>query len=351
MGIEIFASDLHVLILFNLDLDWTAPEQDEVIESTLKLDSAVRSLGYQTTLLPVTGDNLDAVLGSYDPRECIVFNWCEGIPGVAHSEYLVAEYLENKGYTFTGAGSAAITLAQDKIRIKQLLDQLRILTPKWQVYTRTSNVRWRRFPAIVKASREHCSEGIDRNSVVTTEAELIARIQYIHEQFGQPALVEDFIDGRELHVSLWENGSIDCLPPAEMEFSSFSDEHDHICSYQAKFDPASEQYQKINTILPAQLEEKELQKIENICKTAYAAIGCRDYARIDIRLKDGHCYVIDVNPNADISPDTSTILAAEHAGYSYGEFGGRIIGLATRRHPVWAEKAGDTDLSEVFSQK
>jgi D-alanine-D-alanine ligase len=341
VAIEYFRPNLPVLLLFNFDLNWTTHEQDEVFNVTSQLDNAIKALGYETTLLPVTDSDLDLLLTPYEPRDYIVFNWAESIPGVLHSEHLIAEYLEQKGYTFTGAGSAAIALAQDKIRIKRLLDESGILTPKWQIFNRALSGKWKRFPAIVKASQEHCSEGIDRNSVVMTGAELMDRIGYIREKFRQPALIEDFIDGRELHVSLWENGSIDMLPPAEMEFSMFADEHDRICSYEAKFVPDSEQYQKINTLLPAPLTEQELLEVEGICKAAYVAVGCRDYARIDLRMKDGAFYVIDINPNADISPDTSTVSSAELAGYSYGEFGARIIGLAACRHPALAEDLDD----------
>lgn len=341
MAIEYLQSNLPVLLLFNLDLTWSENEKEEVLNVTSQLDDAIRSLGYRTIQVPVTGSDLDSVFADYDPLEHIVFNWCEIIPGIDHSEPLVAKYLEEKGYTFTGASSAAISLAQDKIRIKQLMDDSGILTPDWRIFARTSKTKWKRFPAIVKTTREHCSEGIDRNSVVMNEAELTERVKYIWEKYRQPAMVEDFIDGRELHVSLWENGAIDMLPPAEMEFSSFLDKHDHICSYEAKFIPGSESYNKINTILPAPLSEEELHKLENISKDAFVAAGCRDYARMDIRLKDGKFYVIDINPNSDISPDTSTIAAAEIAGFSYGEFGSRIIEHAAQRHPVYGTCAAD----------
>ncbi len=331
-------SKMPNLLLFNLDPNWSAHEQEEVLNTTTQLDNAVAALGYQTTLIQVTNNDLDTILSRYDPREYLIFNWCESLPGVLYSEWLVAEYLEQRGFTFTGASSTTIALAQEKVKIKQLLDEAEIDTPRWQIYNSAMNVDWNLFPAIVKPSREHCSEGIDRNSIVLTEEELKNRIAYILERYQQPALVEDFIDGRELHVSLWGNDSIDMLPPAEMEFSMFKDEHDRICSYEAKFVPESEQYQKIQTVLPAPLSKDELRDAEKICKTVYITVGCRDYARIDIRIRDNIMYVIDVNPNADISPDTSTVAAAELAGYTYGEFGGRIISLAARRHPAWRKQ-------------
>jgi len=334
MPINIHPPEISVLLLFNLDPNWSAQEQEDVFNITSQLDRAISAIGYQTTMVPVNTSDLDIVLSHYNPLEHVVFNLCESIPGIQHSEWLVAEYLEQKGFTFTGASSVTIALAQDKNRIKQLLDEFGIPTPRWQIYNDISTVRWDNFPAIVKLSREHCSEGIDRNAVCSTEAELNNRIRYVIERYQQSALVEDFIDGRELHVSLWGNGHIDILPPAEMEFSMFEDEHDRICTYESKFMPESEQYQNIKTVLPAPLSQDECLKVEQVCKSAYLVAGCRDYARIDMRMRDGVLYVIDVNPNPDVSPDTSTILAADFVGHTYGGFGDRIISLAAHRHPV-----------------
>ena len=338
MPVNINPSEISVLLLFNIDPNWSTAEQEEVLKITSQLETAISSIGYQMTLVPVTNNDLDTILTRYDPLEHIVFNWCESLPGATYSEWLVTDYLEVKGFAFTGADSNTIALSQDKCRMKQLLKESGIQTPVWQTYSRTSNVKWNRFPAIVKPSREHCSEGIDRNAVVFTEAELKNRISYILENFKQPALVEDFIDGRELHVSLWGNSNVEMLPPAEMEFSLFKDKQDRICTYESKFVPASEHYRNINTVLPALLSEDELDDIEQVCKTTYSVAKCRDYARIDIRMRDGVFYVLDVNPNADISPDTSTVSSAELAGYTYGEFGGRIISLALPRHPVWGDQ-------------
>ena len=334
MPITFCPSEISVLLLFNLDFNWSSQEQEDVLRITSQLDRAITELGYKTTLVPITANNLDIALSNYDPLDHIVFNWCEGLPGVEHGEWLVAEYLEQRGFAFTGASSNTLELAQDKCRIKQLLGGYGILTPDWQIYDSAVNVRWNRFPAIVKLSKGHCSEGIDSSAVCTTEAELNKRIRYITQEYQQPALVEDFIIGRELHVSLWGNGSIDMLPPAEMDFSLLNNERDWICTYESKFIPDSEQYKKIKTVLPARLSQAERNEIERTCKSAYLVSGCRDYARIDMRIKDGAFYIIDVNPNADISSDTSTILAAEISGYNYGAFVDRIIRLAAHRHPI-----------------
>jgi D-alanine-D-alanine ligase len=168
-----------------------------------------------------------------------------------------------------------------------------------------------------------------------TETSLKNRIRYIIRRFQHPALVEDFIDGRELHVSVWGNRDIDVLPPAEMEFPSFKDVHSRLCTYESKFVSESQQYRNIKTLLPAPLSECELREVEQVCRAAYLLMGCRDYARIDMRMQDGLFYILDINPNADICPDTSTILAAEFAGYTYDDFVRRLVLLAAERHPKW----------------
>jgi D-alanine-D-alanine ligase len=128
------------------------------------------------------------------------------------------------------------------------------------------------------------------------------------------------------------------LPPAEMEFSSIEDEYDRLCTYESKFVPESKQYNNIKTVIPASISEQEFLDIEQICKAAYILTGCRDYARIDLRMKDGLFYITDINPNADLCPDTSTISAAEFAGYTYEAFLGRLVLFAGERHPEFGRE-------------
>jgi D-alanine-D-alanine ligase len=124
-----------------------------------------------------------------------------------------------------------------------------------------------------------------------------------------------------------------------MDFSFFNEVNDRLCTYESKHVPQSIHYQKIQTLLPAPLSEDELWTIEHVCRTVYMATGCRDYARIDLRSQNGTFYVLDVNPNADISIDASLACAAEVAGYSYGEMGSRLVRLAARRHPIWGRQS------------
>lgn len=338
MPVAIHPSALHVLVLYNLEPSWEPHERQEVVSLSTHLGHALSRVGHPTTLVSLSHSDLPAVLDQYDPLSYVVFNWCESIPGVPHSESLVAETLESLGFTFTGASGEALALAQHKECVKGMLKSAGIPTPTWRVYHAPEADGWDVFPAIVKPVHEHCSEGITPSSVVMTEAELEERIAFTLDTYHQAALVEDFIDGREFHVSLWGNGNIEVLPPAEMDFSEFSEVHDRLCTYEAKFVPGSLHYERIKTLLPAPLQKDELHALEETCRAAYRLLKCRDYGRIDLRMRDGMCYVLDVNPNADISHDASLACAAEAAGYSYGEMVSLIIRLAARRHPVWGRQ-------------
>jgi len=205
-------------------------------------------------------------------------------------------------------------------------------TPADRVYHRPEVEDWSLFPAIVKPAHAHCSTGIDRDAVVLDRAALRDRVAFMLGDIGQPALVEPFVDGREFHVSLWGNGRIDMLPPAEMDFSALPDLRDRLCSYDSKFAPGSHDFETITVRLPAPLETPELQALERVCRQAYQVLGCRDYARMDARLQDGVFYVLDVNPNPDMTVDTSFALAAELEGTSYGELGSHLVNLAALRH-------------------
>jgi D-alanine-D-alanine ligase len=206
---------LPVVLLYNLDQTWAPNEIEEVRQETLKLESGLRQVGHPVTSVAINDPDLKTPLSPYAPEDHIVFNWCEGVPGIPWSDALVAKTLEAMNFAYTGAPPEVLTFCQDKYLVKCRLDQARLPTPRWGLYHTPASADWNCYPAIVKPSREHCSFGVTPEAVVLTPAELRQRIAYVLEEFRQPALVEDFIDGREFHVSLWGNGTIQMLPPAE----------------------------------------------------------------------------------------------------------------------------------------
>jgi D-alanine-D-alanine ligase len=339
-------SNIPVLMLSNADLQWSLDDVHEAISMTETLISALQEIGHPVSCQYVKTNNLPEILSSYSSDEYIVFNWCEELPGVPYSAALVAQELEHRGYTYTGSDSIAIELGQDKHRIKHRLKANGIPTPAWQTFTSAHIPAWSRFPAIVKPSYEHCSFGITREAVVQSMPELIHRVHYVLDELNQPAIVEDFIDGREFHAGVIGNGEIHVLPPAEIDYSSFDDIHDRLCTYQANFDKTSLAYQLTKPKLPANLSCQQLSALKKIVSAAYRAANCRDYARMDIRLRGGTFYILDVNHNADLSPDTSIVLGANMLGLSYGMLGSLLINLAAQRHPkfnslIQKKKIGD----------
>jgi D-alanine-D-alanine ligase len=324
-----------VLLIANVDPRESKEEIQESMDLIDNLVNALQEVGHTVTNIIVETNNLPDLLHPYRSDEYIVFNWCEEIPGIPRSDVLVAQELERYGFTYTGADAAALELSQDKRRVKEILMKSGIPTPAWKVYTSASQVDWSRFPAIVKPAFEHCSYGISREAVVESIGELISRVGYILEEWQQPAIVEDFIDGREFHVGIIGNGTLHVLPAGEIDYSVFDDVHDRLCTYESNFDKNSLAYQATAPKLPIVLSDDQVTSLEEIVKAAYRLTDCRDYARMDIRLRDDTFYLLDVNHNADISPDTSLVIGAELAGLSYGGFGSFLINQAAKRHPIF----------------
>lgn len=330
-----FRRDLPVLLLHNMSPDWTPEESREAEQDVSMLGDALAGLGHQVELLAVEDERLAGRLESYDPRDHIVFNWCEELPGVPRSEPEVAAVLERLGFVFTGSPSNVLSLSHDKPQVKRILEEWNLPTPPWAVFGEPGADGWDIFPAIVKAAHEHCSIGISPESVVASPAELEGRIAFILDEHKQPALVEQFIDGREFHVSAWGNGRVTMLPVAEMDYGALTDIRDRLFTYEAKYVPGSRLYETIDLRVPAELDPSARSALEQIVLATYRATGCRDYGRIDVRLRDGIFYVLDVNPNPDINAQTSLTYAAAEEGYSYGEMGSRIVNLAAARHPAF----------------
>jgi len=331
-------TDIPVLILHNIDPAWRPEEQCSVIDAVIQLKRHLEKEGHPVVDVPVTSDHLDKILQPYRAEDWVVFNWCEELPGKPRSDGRVAESLERLSFTFTGSSGKVLSFSWDKPACKSLLHQYGVPTPSWKVIDAKEADKWSRFPAIVKPAYEHCSVGITSDAVVMDQQALRNRIDFVKDTFKQPAIVEDFIDGREFHVTIWGNGVISSLPVAEMDFAAFQNTRDRLCTFDSKFTPGSVHYEKIELRIPAQLNPEQVLRINQTAITAYQAMGCRDYARIDLRLDtDGGIYhVLDVNPNADFSPDTSMAYSAEAAGMSYGVFASMMIHLAAQRHPAFS---------------
>jgi D-alanine-D-alanine ligase len=181
--------------------------------------------------------------------------------------------------------------------------------------------------------------GISKESVVYDDESLCRQIQYVVDKYHQPALVEEFIDGRELNVGVMEtDGTVGVLPISEIDYSEVPEGIPKICGYEAKWVNESPEYQKSKPVCPAPLEWVMKKRVEHIAIKAFKLFECRDYARVDIRIdQEGKIYVLEVNPNPDISPQSGMTRALKVQGTTYTEFVGSLIerALLRRDGDVW----------------
>jgi D-alanine-D-alanine ligase len=199
MDDDIIQTSIPVIVLYNLNPTWSEEDKQDCLTSTHRLSTALASIGHPVQELCLQSAELETLLRCYNPNNYVVFNWCEELPGINHSEYQVVQILEGMGFIYTGSDSRALFIGQDKRWVKRILERFRIPIPEWRIYSATRRLNWSRFPAIVKLAYEHSSYGITRESVVLTLDELQQRVHYVINELHQPALVEEFIDGREFH--------------------------------------------------------------------------------------------------------------------------------------------------------
>ena len=185
------------------------------------------------------------------------------------------------------------------------------------------------YPLIVKPRWEDASQGISNESVVETEKKLLARIDYVHRTYNQGALVEEFITGREINAAIIGNDHHEVLPLSEIKFHA--DLAQPIVSYEGKWLEQSQQYKLTQPVCPAPLKTRSEMLLRDVALRAYKLLECRDYARVDFRLRDGVPYILEVNANPDISPDAGLARSARAANLSYPQLIARILATASKR--------------------
>jgi D-alanine-D-alanine ligase len=184
----------------------------------------------------------------------------------------------------------------------------------------------------VKPLREDASLGIENDALIQTQKDLQKQVQKIHRIYRQPALIEEYIDGRELNISIIGNEKPLILPISEIDFSTLPAGLPKICGYAAKWQEKSPEFAHTIPQCPAKLSSALRKKIKEISLHTYQILECRDYARVDIRLDaKGSPFVLEINANPDISPDAGMTRSAKIAGFSYPEFIGQIVEHALSR--------------------
>ncbi len=266
----------------------------------------------------------------------VVFNLVEFFHDTPGMESAVAALYELHQVPYTGAGPFALGLCNRKGLTKQVLLANGVPTPRFRLLNRPVLPRRHglHYPLIVKPAREDASAGVSRDSVVRDYASLMEQVGRVFKEFSPPILVEEYIEGRELHVSVLGNDPPKVLPIIEFDFSDFPPDHPRIISYDAKWNPLKEEYHRVHSICPAKLNSRVRRKIEEICIRAFQITGCRDYARLDLRLDArNHVSVLEVNPNPDLTEGVSYMESAEKGGMTFSETLGKIVEFALLRRP------------------
>ncbi len=264
----------------------------------------------------------------------VIFNFVEIYKDNSRLEMNFVGLFELLGIPYTGAPPMALANCQNKVLAKRILNSKGIRTPRYiHIKKRRKNYNHGlNFPLIVKPAFEDASVGIENDSIVQNQRQLNERVDYVLTYFFQPALVEEFIDGRELNIAVLGDTEPRALPISEIDFAEMPDHLYNIVSYQAKWDPQHEAYHKTIPSCPAILPVSVETKAKAIALKAFKTMGCRDYARVDMRLnKKKELFVLEVNPNPDLTEGAGFMRSADAAGYSYVRALKKIIKLAWAR--------------------
>jgi D-alanine-D-alanine ligase len=306
---------------------------------------ALEALGYDVEVIAVDEarpgglaaglSSLIARLGRRPPD--LVFNLCESLAGDSRNEIVVPALLEALGVRYTGSPPLALGLALRKDTAKELLRAAGVPTPAAVVVDADepapAALASLRLPVIVKPTREDASVGITSDAVVHDRDALLPRARALGEALRQPVLVEEYVEGREVYVSLvGEGDGLRALPMHEVDFSAMPAALPRIVSYAAKWDPASVEYRATPSVR-AELPDEVRARVEAVARAAFAALGLRDYGRVDVRLEAATRapFVIDVNPNCDLSDGAGVSRAAAFAGLTHTALIGAIVDSALRR--------------------
>jgi len=331
--------DPLIILLYNVEESIACGEPQDLValqdraSVANQILSALNSYGYHAVPITVRGslEELEESLRPFPPQTAFVFNICDSFAGSNRDAVKVVRLLEKLNYRHTGSSSTTVSLCIDKSRTKTRLLANGIPTPFYQVYTQPSGFYEHIFPSIIKPARDDGSVGINSNAVVTNQEQLVNQVAYIIEQYRQPALVEAFIPGRELSISMMGNKHIEVLPISEMDYSEITDSLKHFLSFESKWVPESFDFQHIPTRCPANIHGEDKFRVMDAAIRAFRAVGLRDFGRVDIRYHDGIPYVIDINEIPDLAPESGFPTAALKAGYDYAGMIDRLLRIAMKR--------------------
>jgi D-alanine-D-alanine ligase len=314
---------VKIVILYDGVADgWSDKDVSAVLGSVRRVADVLRDAGHSVQRVPVRPG-----LRWLAPcrRADVVVNLCEGVGAVSRAESLVAGTLELTGVPFTGARPEVMVACLRKPMANALLAARGLPVPRWAMPNGNRVPGDFPLPAIVKPAMEDASVGIDQSSVVTTRTALTARVAEMSEQFDE-IIVQQYIGGRELAVGFVGDQA---LPVSEIDFSAMPDGAWPILSFDAKWDPESPEDAGSQPVCPARIPRTLQDKLVGMARDAWRAVGGSGYGRVDFRVDDaGQPWVLEVNPNPDLSEDAGLARMARAFGWSYDELVLRIVEMA-----------------------
>lgn len=288
------------------------------------VEDAISDWGHDHVRVPVNPD-CRWVERVRRARFDLVFNLCEGIDGVASFEPLVISVLELFGIPYTGSSSTTTALCLRKNVVNTLLDRARLPVPRWTLARRGVDVASVGYPSICKPAAEDASIGIEQRSVVRSTRALTARVEAMHERWEE-ILVQRYIDGREVNVGIVGD---EILPIAEINFGAMPRGMWRIVSYRSKWVAGSDEDLGATPSCPADLAPELTRELERISLAAWKAVGGQGYGRADFRIdSSGRPWLLEVNPNPDISPGAGLARMAGVAGMDYNMLVRRVCEIA-----------------------
>jgi D-alanine-D-alanine ligase len=336
------ADPLKVAVLYDVwgEEDTSEPEaaqagrKRKVKEDREEIFDALGKLGHEPSYYVLDG-RPQSLYGLGKCGADLVFNLTESYAGDDTKEMNVAAYMDLLGLPYTGAGPHAHFLAQDKATAKKMFHFHEIRTPFFATAYRGNidHAHDVKFPLIVKPQSEDGSIGIDAAAVVSGVKELMERVEYVQNEFDSPALIEEYIEGREIYASiLGSYEKTEVLPLIELDLSKLPEGTPKIASRDVKFETESRAYKLTKSQIAEDLDEATVQKLSETALAAYRAVKLRDYGRIDMRLTpEGEVYVIEANPNPWLSSKHEFAMAAKKSGRSYTQLIGEIVDMALER--------------------
>lgn len=332
---------LKVLLLFDnpyvkpRGYDYKEELKDEDWITEHDVYHVLKECGYKISLLGIHNkiDLLLEELESFKPD--VVFNLTELFDNKLYLDKNVASLLEMLGFTYTGASPQSLFICNNKAFSKKVLSFHKIKVPRFYTFYRGRRIRFPRrlkLPFVIKPLREEASRGISQASIADNEAAFLERINFIHQHMNMDAIVEEYIDGRELYVSVLGNVRTQVLPFREMKFNEVPEDEPRIATYKAKWDDNYRERWGIESVFAEKLPNGVNKKIVDVCKRAYRALDIKSYARFDIRVTaDSNVYIIEANANPCIAQHDEVAQAAKKVGISYNQLIKKIIALAIKR--------------------